>query len=116
MEEPLPRFLLFSDPLAYVRRTVSDLCSFVLGQRKELDGFAVDERDVFEIDSQRTRFLLQDISERVHMLPCNPPTYGQHDKIVFLHDSVDSAAHCRFRFNLSLSFSPPCGTDSVRAI
>jgi hypothetical protein len=36
------------------------------------------------------------------MLPCNRPTYGQHDKIA-VNGSVDSTAHCRFRFDLSYS-------------
>src|SRR5580704_5214877 len=57
---------LSSNPLTDIGRTIPELRSTILAQRKEFHAISVDERDVLEIYSQCAGFLLQDISERFH--------------------------------------------------
>jgi hypothetical protein len=65
-----------------------------LADSKELYGFSVDKKNVFETDGEAARFLFEYASKLVDMFPCNPAAYEQHHAIVIADDSIDSAVHC----------------------
>jgi hypothetical protein len=56
-------------------------------------GLAIDQTNVFEINGQRIRFLLQQSPKRAHAVTRNLPTDAQNDTVVANHLAVDSAAH-----------------------
>src|SRR6202795_3915118 len=88
------RFRTFSrDPLTDIGRTIPEFRSVGLAESKEFHAFSVDKKNVFEIDGEAARFLFQSASKHVDMFSCNPAAYEQHDEVVSVNDSVDSAAH-----------------------
>jgi hypothetical protein len=47
------RFRLFSrDPFTDIGRTIPEFSSFGLAESKQVDGFPVDKKNVFEIDGE----------------------------------------------------------------
>src|SRR5262249_8522020 len=82
-------------PFTDIHWTIPELCSVILGQRKKLYCFAVDEKHVFKIDSQCAHFLSHHISERIHMSSGKLAAYTQHRKIASSKDSFNSATHVR---------------------
>src|SRR5258708_23826378 len=86
-------------------RTISELRSGGLGKRKELHCVTVDETDIFEINSERARFLSKHIPEGMHMFTAEPSTYEQHDKAVSGIESIDSETHRLYRVTTSSCMS-----------
>jgi hypothetical protein len=94
---------LSPDPFADIRRTISEFNSLGLADSKEFHGFSVDKQNVFKIDGEATRFLLQYTPKHLDMFSCNPAAYEQHKEVLSANDSVDSAAHLwAFVFNPSI--------------
>src|SRR6266699_615878 len=69
-------------------------------ERQEFYGLAVDEKDVREIDRHSVPFPFQQGTKHIYILPCNPSADAQDHKILSDNKPVDSAAHCRFTFEL----------------
>ena len=84
---------LSRDPFTDIGRTIPEFRSVGLGERKEFHGFSVDEKNVFEIDTEGTRFLFQYPPKHVDMFPCNPAAYEEHHETFSANNSIDSAAH-----------------------
>jgi len=84
---------LSRDPFADIRRAVPEFSSVELSSSEEFHSLAVDQIDVLEIDSNRTRIILDYVAKCVHILFCNPAAYAQHHDVVAADNPVDSAAH-----------------------
>ena len=84
---------LSPDPFTDIGRTIPEFRSVALSESKEFHGFSVDEKNVFEIDGESTRFLFQYASKHVDMFSCNPAADEQHHEVFSANDAVDSAAH-----------------------
>jgi len=81
------------DPFADILRTIFELRSVGLGKRKKLHCVTIDERHIFKINSECTRFLSKRIPKGIHMFTAEPSTYEQHDKAVSGIESIDSETH-----------------------
>ena len=87
------RFRFLSrDPFTDIGRTIPEFRSVGLTARKEFHGFSVDELNVFEINGNAARFLLQYAPKYLDVFPCNPAAYQQH-QVFSANDSVDSVIH-----------------------
>jgi hypothetical protein len=84
---------LSPDPFADIKRTISEFNAADLAESKEFHGFSVDKQNVFEVDGEATRFLLQYTPKHVYMFSCNPAAYEQNNEVLSANDSVDSATH-----------------------
>ena len=62
-------------------------------ERQEFYSFAVDEKDVLEIDSDGATFLSKQILKHAEILRSDAATYPKDHKILAANDAVDSAAH-----------------------
>jgi len=88
------RFRLLSrDPFTDIGRTIPEFRSVGLAERKEFHGVSVDKKNVFEIDGEAARFLLQYGPKHVDMFSSNPAAYEQHRDVFGANDSIDSTAH-----------------------
>jgi hypothetical protein len=65
---------------------------------KELHGLPVGKNHVLEIDSNCTRFLLDNAAKCVHILICNPPAYAQRHAAILSDNPVDSPIHFEATF------------------
>jgi hypothetical protein len=86
-------FRLSCDPFADIRRAIAKLGPAELTARKELHGFAIDEKNVLEIDGNPARLLLQQFAKHFYMLCGNPATDAQNNEVLPIYQSVDSATH-----------------------
>jgi hypothetical protein len=93
MQSALSRSSFASDPLTDIQRAIVDSCPFGFVDREKLYGFTVDRADVFEIENQSTAFLFQQGPQRVHVVPCNPPTDAKEHTTVSDCLAMDSAGH-----------------------
>src|SRR6267143_6627187 len=92
---------LSRDPFTDIGRTIPEFSSVGLAESKEVHGFSVDKKNVFEIDGEAARFLFQYAPKYVDMFSCNPAAYEQHHEVLSANDPVDSAAHL-WAFNPSI--------------
>jgi hypothetical protein len=107
---------LSGNPFTDIGRTIPEFRSVGLTESKEFNCFSVDKKDVFEIDGEAARFLLEYAPKHVDMFPCNPAAYEQHNEVFSAGHAVDSAAHfvC-FRFTPSIrSYRSEVATSSKR--
>jgi len=102
---PVARCPLAVDPFADILRTIFELRAVGLGERKKLRCVTVDETHIFEINSERARFLSKHIPEGMHMFTAEPSTYEQHDKAVSGIESIYSETHRLHRVTISSHMS-----------
>ena len=85
---------------ADIGRAISEFNCVRFTARHELHGLAVREKDVLEIDSHCTLFMVQQVPKQIHILSCDRSADVQDDKILSDNQAVDSAGHSRFTFEL----------------
>jgi hypothetical protein len=102
MEAPLPTFPLFSDPLAYVRRTVSEFDPVPFASSEERHRLAIHERDLREIDGDRALLPSDRSSERIKVVSVNSAAQTKYHEL--LDVPFDLSAHrVRIRSNRNRS-------------
>jgi len=69
---------LSRDPFTDIGGTVFEFDSVGLTDRQEFHSFAVDEKDIFEIEREAARLMLQHVLEYFNMFSSNPAAYEQH--------------------------------------
>ena len=72
---PMRFRLLSRDPFTDIGRTISEFSSVGFAESKEFNRFSVDKKNVFEIDGEAARFLVQLAPKHVDMFSCNPAAY-----------------------------------------
>jgi hypothetical protein len=89
----VPTLHFSRDPFADIRRTIAKLGSSELAARKEFHGFAIEEKNVLEIDGNPPRLPRYQGAKHVHMVCGNPATDPQNNQVLPINQSVDSAIH-----------------------
>jgi hypothetical protein len=74
-------------------QTISECAAVRFDDCQKLDGFAVDEADVLQIDGKVASVRPERGAKHVQVFPFNPPTYVKDLQIVF-KNAIDSASHC----------------------
>jgi hypothetical protein len=82
MEAPLPRFPLFSDPLAYVRWTVSEFDPVPFARSKERHRLTIHERDLREIDGDCALLASDRFSERIKVVSLNSAAQAKYHELL----------------------------------
>jgi hypothetical protein len=82
MEAPLPTSLIFSDPFAYVRRTVSEFDPVPFASSKERHRLTIHERDLREINGDWALLPSDGFSERIKVVSVNSAAQAQYHELL----------------------------------